>query len=126
MSIAPVVAFDLEEWERTFAVSVCAPFLLTKAFLPGMLAAGRGTIVNVVAYEGTALAAAYAATKSASRSLARTVSQEIPPGVPVHAFSFVPGIVDTPLIHEIIVPQVFPSGRGALMRPALARAATAW
>lgn len=26
------------------------------------------------------------------------MAQEIPPGVPVHAFLFVPGIVDTPLI----------------------------
>ena len=97
VSVAPLVAYDLKEWEYTFAVNARAPFLLIKAFLPGMIARGGGTLVNVVAYEGTPLAAIYAATKSATRSMARSVAQEIPPGVPVHAFSFVPGIVDTPM-----------------------------
>ncbi len=106
VSVAPLVAYDLKEWEYTFAVNARAPFLLIKAFLPGMIAKGVGTLVNVVAYEGTPLAAIYAATKSATRSLARSVAQEIPPGVPVHAFSFVPGIVDTPLIHDVLVPQM--------------------
>jgi NAD(P)-dependent dehydrogenase (short-subunit alcohol dehydrogenase family) len=107
-SVAPLVAYDLKEWEYTFAVNARAPFLLIKAFLPGMIARGVGTLVNVVAYEGTPLAAIYASTKSATRSLARSVAQEIPPGVPVHAFSFVPGIVDTPLIHDVLVPQMSP------------------
>ncbi len=106
MSVAPLTVYDLKEWEYTFAVNVRAPFLLIKAFLPGMIAKGKGTIINVVAYEGTPLASAYAATKSATRSMARSVAQEIPPGLPIHAFSFVPGIVDTPLIHTVLVPQL--------------------
>ena len=106
MDVAPVVSFDVKKWDLTFAVNVRAPFLLTKAFLPGMLAGNQGTIVNIVAYEGQGLSSAYSATKSASRSLARSISQEVPPGIPVHAFSFVPGIVDTPLIREFVVPQL--------------------
>lgn len=106
VSVAPLIAYDLKEWEYTFAVNTRAPFLLIRAFLPGMIAIGSGTIVNVVAYEGTPLASAYAATKSATRSMARSVAQEIPPGMPIHAFSFVPGIVDTPLIHDVLVPQM--------------------
>jgi NAD(P)-dependent dehydrogenase (short-subunit alcohol dehydrogenase family) len=61
VSVAPLVAYDLKEWEYTFAVNARAPFLLIKAFLPGMIARGGGTLVNVVAYEGTPLAAIYAA-----------------------------------------------------------------
>jgi len=106
VSVAPLVDYDLEEWEYTFAVNARAPFLLIKNFLPGMIAKGTGTLVNVVAYEGSPLAAIYAATKSATRSMARSVAQEIPPGVAVHAFSFVPGVVDTPLIHDVLVPQM--------------------
>lgn len=106
VSVAPLVAYDLEEWEYTVAVNARAPFLLTKALLPDMIANGAGTLVNVVAYEGSPLAAIYAATKSATRSMARSVAQEVPPGVPVYAFSFVPGIVDTPLIHDVLLPQM--------------------
>jgi class 3 adenylate cyclase/NAD(P)-dependent dehydrogenase (short-subunit alcohol dehydrogenase family) len=106
MDVAPVTAFDVKKWDLTFAVNVRAPFLLAKAVLPGMLASKQGTIVNMVAYEGQALTSAYSATKSASRSLARSISQEVPPGIPVHAFSFVPGVVDTPLIREFVMPQL--------------------
>jgi len=106
VSVAPLIAYDLKEWEYTFAVNARAPFLLIKALLPGMMAKGSGTLVNVVAYEGSPLASIYAATKSATRSMARSVAQEIPPGMPVHAFSFVPGVVDTPLIHDVLVPQM--------------------
>ena len=106
VSVAPMVDYDLKEWEYTFAVNARAPFLLIKALLPGMIAKGVGTLVNIVAYEGSPLAAIYAASKSASRSMARSVAQEVPPGVPVYAFSYVPGIVDTPLIHDVLVPQM--------------------
>jgi hypothetical protein len=74
---APVVSLELEDWEKTFATNARAPFLLTKAMLPGMLERHRGVVVNMVAYEGSPLAAAYSGTKSALRSLATTVAREI-------------------------------------------------
>jgi NAD(P)-dependent dehydrogenase (short-subunit alcohol dehydrogenase family) len=49
---APVVALDLGDWELTYATNARAPFLLIKRFLPGMLERRRGTIVNMIAYEG--------------------------------------------------------------------------
>jgi class 3 adenylate cyclase/NAD(P)-dependent dehydrogenase (short-subunit alcohol dehydrogenase family) len=106
VSVAPMVAYDLKEWEYTFAVNARAPFMIIKALLPDMIAKGVGTLVNVVAYEGSPLAAIYSASKSATRSMARSVAQEVPPGVPVYAFSYVPGIVDTPLIRDVLVPQM--------------------
>ncbi len=36
---------DDAEWERVLRVSLTAPFMLTRAVLPHMLAAGRGEIV---------------------------------------------------------------------------------
>jgi class 3 adenylate cyclase len=51
------------------------------------------------------MATAYAGTKMALRSMAFTVAREIGNDSGVSVFSFVPGIVDTPLIHDVIVPQ---------------------
>lgn len=101
---APVTDFPLDEWEKTFDTNARAPFLIIKHLLPGMLARRHGVIVNVIAYEGSAMAAAYAGTKMAMRSLAYTVAREIGPDSGVSVFSFVPGIVDTPLIRDVIIP----------------------
>ncbi len=102
---APVVVFELDEWEKTFATNARAPFLLIKALLPGMLERSHGVIVNMIAYEGSPMAAAYSGTKMALRSLAYTVAREIGPDAGVSVFSFIPGIVDTPLVHEEIIPK---------------------
>ncbi|MGD2042712.1 MAG: SDR family NAD(P)-dependent oxidoreductase [Acidimicrobiia bacterium] len=102
---APIVNFELDEWERTFDTNARAPFLLIKHLLPGMLDRQHGVIVNMIAYEGSPMAAAYSGTKMALRSLAYTVAREIGNESGVSVFSFVPGIVDTPLVHDEIVPK---------------------
>lgn len=54
------------EWERVLRVNLTAPFLLTRAVLPHMLAAGRGAIVNTASeagLRGSAAGAAYTASK---------------------------------------------------------------
>jgi len=106
LSAAPVVALSLDDWELTFQTNARAPFLLIKHVLPGMLERGRGAIINMIAYEGSPLAGAYSSTKMAMRSLAYTVAREIGNESGVSVFSFVPGIVDTPLMHETVIPQV--------------------
>lgn len=55
-------------WRRNFAVNVDGTFLLSRAVLPAMLAAGRGSIVNVAseaALRGSAAGVAYTASKHA-------------------------------------------------------------
>ncbi len=55
-------------WERVFAVNVDGMFRLTRAVLPVMLEAGRGSIVNVAseaALRGSAAGLAYTASKHA-------------------------------------------------------------
>ena len=55
-------------WERVFAVNVDGMFRLTRAVLPLMLEAGRGSIVNVAseaALRGSAAGLAYTASKHA-------------------------------------------------------------
>lgn len=54
------------EWERVLHVNLTAPFLLTRAVLPHMLAAGKGAIVNTASeagLRGSAAGAAYTASK---------------------------------------------------------------
>jgi len=43
----PTVDYPTNRWIRAFAVNVHAPFMLAKAVLPDMIAAGRGAIVNI-------------------------------------------------------------------------------
>ncbi|MFC3996400.1 SDR family NAD(P)-dependent oxidoreductase [Nocardiopsis sediminis] len=54
------------EWERVIRINLTAPFLLTRAALPHMLAAGRGSIVftaSEAGLRGGAAGAAYTASK---------------------------------------------------------------
>ena len=102
---APITDFPLEEWDKTFETNARAPFLMIKHLLPGMLERSHGVIVNMIAYEGSPMAAAYSGTKMALRSLAYTAAREIGNESGVSVFSFIPGIVDTPLVREVIIPQ---------------------
>jgi 3-oxoacyl-[acyl-carrier protein] reductase len=61
-----VEKLDVEGWDRTLAVNLRAPFLLSKAAFPRMREAGGGTIVNVSSVagkKGWANASAYCASK---------------------------------------------------------------
>jgi 3-oxoacyl-[acyl-carrier protein] reductase len=61
-----VEELDVEGWDRTLAVNLRAPFLLSKAAFPHMREAGGGTIVNVSSVagkKGWANASAYCASK---------------------------------------------------------------
>jgi NAD(P)-dependent dehydrogenase (short-subunit alcohol dehydrogenase family) len=43
----PTAEYPTNRWIKAFAVNVHAPFILAKAVLPDMIAAGRGAIVNI-------------------------------------------------------------------------------
>jgi NAD(P)-dependent dehydrogenase (short-subunit alcohol dehydrogenase family) len=61
-----VEELDVEGWDRTLAVNLRAPFLLSKAAFPRMREAGGGLIVNissVAGKKGWANASAYCASK---------------------------------------------------------------
>jgi NAD(P)-dependent dehydrogenase (short-subunit alcohol dehydrogenase family)/class 3 adenylate cyclase len=104
--MAPVVATTLEDWDRTFNVNLRAAFLLIRKLLPGMTAQERGVIVNMISYEGGPLQSAYYATKVGLRSLALSVAREVGDKSGIASFSFVPGIVDTPAVREVVMPGI--------------------
>ncbi|MCO1581642.1 SDR family NAD(P)-dependent oxidoreductase [Crossiella sp. SN42] len=65
------------EWERVLRVNLTAPFLLTRAALPHMLAKGKGAIVNTASeagLRGSAAGAAYTASKHGLVGLTRSVA----------------------------------------------------
>lgn len=84
-------------WERVFAVNVDAAFRLTRAVLPVMLAAGRGSIVNVAseaALRGSAAGLAYTASKHAVVGMTKSSAfMYAPSGIRVNAVA--PGPVAT-------------------------------
>jgi NAD(P)-dependent dehydrogenase (short-subunit alcohol dehydrogenase family) len=94
---ADVLTMDVAVWDRTLAVNLRGAMLLCRAVLPGMLAAGRGAIVNTSS--GAAAAAehtrpAYGASKAALEALTRSVATAYGPrGVRCNAVA--PGLTLT-------------------------------
>ncbi|MEP6478902.1 MAG: SDR family NAD(P)-dependent oxidoreductase [Rhodoglobus sp.] len=84
-------------WERVFAVNVDGMFRLTRAVLPVMLAAGRGSIVNIASeagIRGSAAGLAYTASKHAVVGMTKSSAfMYTPSGIRVNAVA--PGPVAT-------------------------------
>jgi 2-hydroxycyclohexanecarboxyl-CoA dehydrogenase len=98
-SPVPFLETTLELWNKVMAVNATGTYLVTKAFLPDLLAAGWGRIVNmssVSAQQGggvfgrTPYSSAKAAILGFTKSLARELGAA---GVTVNAVA--PGAVDT-------------------------------
>ncbi len=93
----PVVDFDDEFWNRTLALNLTAPYKLSKAVLPIMLAKKWGRIINIASINGKLPAlhgAAYTASKHGILGLTRTLALEVArDGITVNAIC--PGPVKT-------------------------------
>ncbi|MCW2882664.1 MAG: short-chain dehydrogenase [Sphaerisporangium sp.] len=89
----------VEEWDRFMAVNARGPFLTARAFLPAMIEAREGCIVNIAstaAMRGGHDRAAYCAAKGALLQLTRSLAIDHgPDGVRVASVS--PGLIDTPM-----------------------------
>lgn len=91
---------DIEpgEWDEVFAANVRGVYLVCRAFLPAMIAAGRGDVVNVASVSGKRPLlnrTPYTASKMALIGLTRTLAGEVgPSGVAVNTLS--PGPVRGP------------------------------
>lgn len=109
----PVHRTSLDTWNRLLAVNATGSFLCIRAFLPGMLDAGWGRIVNVASVaglQGAPYIAAYAASKHAQVGLTRAVAAEVGGrGVTVNAVC--PGYVDTPMTEASVTRIVEKTGR---------------
>ncbi|MDR6593497.1 SDR family NAD(P)-dependent oxidoreductase [Saccharothrix longispora] len=89
----PTAAQDPEDFSRLFDLNVRAPFYLTAALVPGMVARGGGSVVNVstaTSVIGSPGFGVYSATKAALESLTRTWAVEFR-GTGVRVNSVAPG-----------------------------------
>lgn len=93
----PLHALTVAEWDRTMAVNVRSMFLTCRALLPGMVARGRGVVVNCASgasFTAGRDLAVYTASKGAVLALTRALAVDSAPAVRVNAVC--PGLIDTP------------------------------
>lgn len=109
----PIEAFDVEGFDRSFAVNVKGPYFLIQALLP-ILANPASIVFNgsINARIGMPNSSVYAATKAALISLARTVSGELI-GRGIRANVVSPGPVATPLYGKLGLNETQLSGMQA-------------
>lgn len=92
-----------EEWNRTLAVNLTAPFLMCKYSLPFMREQRFGRIVNissVVAQTGFVGTSAYAASKAGLIGLTKTIAKEtVSSGITVNAIAL--GYFDVGMISDV-------------------------
>jgi len=102
--IGTVEETSLELWERVMAVNVRGVFLVARAVLPLMVAARRGSIINMsstIAEIGLARRASYAASKGAVLSLTRQMQADYAQhGIRVNAL--LPGTIHTPFVDRYL------------------------
>lgn len=99
-----------ENWDRMIEVNLKGPYIVTRAVLPDMEAAGWGRIINISGY-GAQLSAPdmshYFASKGGVISLTRGLAAELgPKGITVNSVS--PGFIDTPMARRAIEGGKFP------------------
>ncbi|GAA3840077.1 SDR family oxidoreductase [Streptomyces coacervatus] len=101
---APTVDQDVDTFDTALAANVRAPYFLTAALAPAMVAKGAGSIVNVstmAARIGMPGLSVYSATKAALESLTRTWAAEFSPaGVRVNAVA--PGPTRTDMVLDTV------------------------
>lgn len=79
LAALPFLETSEEEWDRIMAVNVKSMFLVTKAVLPGMIAAGGGSVIctsSISAVVGTPMEVLYCTSKGACHMFARALAVE--------------------------------------------------
>jgi 3-hydroxybutyrate dehydrogenase len=113
--VHPLDAFPFAEWKRMLAVHLDGAFLTTKACLPHMYAARRGSVIymgSVHAKEASVLKAPYVTAKHGLLGLAKVVAKE-GAAYGVRANVICPGFVRTPLVERQIPEQAATLGISA-------------
>jgi NAD(P)-dependent dehydrogenase (short-subunit alcohol dehydrogenase family) len=98
---APLWELSAAQFDRVVDVNLKGVANVIRHFLPGMLAGGRGVIVNLSSGWGRSTdagVAVYCATKWGIEGLTQALAQELPPGLA--AVPLNPGIIDTDMLRS--------------------------
>lgn len=88
------------DWDTVIGANLKGAFLVTRAFLPGMLKNRRGRVIAVGSISGTlgtAGLSAYCASKWGLTGMMKSLAEELR-GTGVQAISVLPGSVDTAML----------------------------
>ncbi|MCX4538823.1 SDR family oxidoreductase (plasmid) [Streptomyces sp. NBC_00841] len=123
---ADPVAMTTDEWNMVFDVDLKGAWLMARATLPAMKAAGRGSIVNIASMHAALTCPnmfPYAAAKSGLVGLTRSLALETGPHqIRVNAVS--PGYIETALLAEYFDHEPPATRRQALDKHILGRLGT--
>ena len=100
-----VLECSVEDWDFSFDLNVRSMFRVIQAYLPGMIDAGGGRIINMASVassvKGIKSRAAYSASKAAVIGLTKSVAADyVADGIRCNALC--PGTVDTPSLQDRI------------------------
>ena len=102
------------DWDFSFDLNVKSMHRTIRAFLPGMLAKGGGSIVNMASaassVKGVPNRFAYGASKAAVIGLSKSVAADFV-GKGVRCNAICPGTIESPSLHERISTQAAASGQ---------------
>ena len=94
-----------KDWDRSFDINAKAMYRTIRAFLPGMLKKGKGSIINMSSIcssvRGLPNRFAYGASKAAVIGLTKTIAADYV-GQGVRCNAVCPGTIDTPSLAERI------------------------
>jgi len=113
---APVAEMSLAAWDEVMDTNLRGMFLATRAFLPAMLAKGRGAIVNISSLagrNGIANGAAYSASKHGVIGFSKSLMLEVR-AHGIRVMTICPGSVNTPFFDA---ETPFDPNRGRILDP---------
>ncbi len=99
----PVLDYTEDEFDRVVGLNLKGIFRALKAFAPGMVKRGKGSIIVFSSIRAQVVEpgqGVYAATKAGTLQMIRALAAEVGPSG-VRANALAPGIVETPLTQQI-------------------------
>ena len=108
-----IIETDDAAWEFSFALNATAMFRMIRAFLPSMLDAGGGSIINMASaassVKGVPGRCAYGASKAAVVGLTKSVAADYV-GRGIRCNAICPGPLESPSLRERIAPAAAARG----------------
>ena len=103
----PMTEMSEQEWRQVIDTDLTAPFICSKAVIPGMIRKGHGKIINICSMMselGRETVSAYAAAKGGLKMLTRNIASEYG-GYNIQCNGIGPGYIATPQTAPLREPQ---------------------